>query len=70
MAKYRVNKRTNNPNNNHEVHVDTCIHYGLLNQYLELGDFVFCSTALQTARNLGFENVDGCKNCIPECRRG
>lgn len=70
MAKFRLNKRKLNPNHNHEVHKETCSHYNKLTQFVELGKFVFCSTAIQRARNIGYTNVDGCKECCIECHRG
>ncbi len=70
MAKFRLNNGRFNTNNNHEVHQETCFYFNELNQYVELGEFVFCSTALQKARDLGFVNVDGCKICCLACHRG
>jgi hypothetical protein len=70
MTKFRMNKRQLNPNQNHEVHKETCRYYNLLTQYVELGEFVFCSTALQQARALGYTNVDGCKECCEPCHVG
>jgi len=70
MPKFRLNKHRQNPNNNHEVHKETCRHFTILTSYIDLGEFVFCSTAVQTARDLGFANVDGCKECCIECHTG
>ncbi len=70
MAKFRLNKRRLNPNKNHEVHQESCPHFNQLTQFVELGESVFCSTALQRARALGYTNVDGCKICCVACHRG
>lgn len=70
MPKFRVNKRVMNPGTNHEVHKEGCKYYNSMTKYAELGQFMFCSTALQTARLMGFTHVDGCKECCPECHRG
>lgn len=70
MPKFRLNKRRLNPQNNHEVHNDTCRYYKTLTSYVDLGEFIFCSTAIQTARTLGFSDVDGCSECCKECHSG
>lgn len=69
MAKFRLNKRRLNSNNNHEVHQESCPHFNELTQYVDLGEFVFCSTALQRSRALGYINVDGCMICCMPCHR-
>ncbi len=69
MAKFRLNKHRLNPNKTHEVHKDSCTYFNQLTHFEELGEFVFCSTAIQMARNLGYEHLDGCKICCEECHR-
>ena len=70
MLKFRINKRRLNPNKTHEVHQESCPHFNQLTQFVELGEFMFCSTALQRARALGYTHVDGCKVCCVACHRG
>lgn len=70
MAKFRLNKQRNNPNQNHEVHKDSCEHYKHLKHFVELGEFIFCSTAMQRARDMGYTKVDGCSICCKECHQG
>jgi hypothetical protein len=70
MAKFYLNKYLLNQNNNYEVHQETCPSINNIRQIVELGEFLFCSTALQRARALGYKNVDGCKICCLACHRG
>jgi hypothetical protein len=70
MAKFRLNKDRVNQNKNYVVHEESCSYFNQINQFVELGDFLFCSTALQRARALGYNNVDGCKICCLACHLG
>lgn len=70
MPKFRLNKRPQNPKKRLEVHQESCQFYHQLNYFVELGEFVFCSTATLRARDLGYKNVDGCKECCEPCHVG
>lgn len=52
------------------VHEASCRQFHSLVSFIELGEFMFCSTALQRARTLGFAKVDGCKECCAPCHVG
>ncbi len=64
---YRMNKNTNNPGGNNEVHNEYCKHYYQLVNYLDLGYHSNCHSAVLDAKLKGYPNADGCKVCSPEC---
>ena len=66
MADYRINKNTQS-NGDNEVHKKGCTYYAGLTNYEYLGDFLYCSTAISKAKEIGYKNADGCDECIPEC---
>ena len=68
MAKYRVNKNTNSPNHDHEVHKEGC-QWWPTQSYFDLGDHNSCVTAVAAAKKL-YADANGCKTCSIECHRG
>lgn len=67
MFKFRINLLPTKTHKIREVHVETCSMYHELTHFEELGEFIFCSTAVQKARNMGFESVYGCQVCSKPC---
>lgn len=68
MAKYRVNKNTQSPNNDHEVHKEGCIWWPTQN-YIDLGEHSSCTTAVAAAKAI-YSDANGCKTCSPQCHKG
>jgi len=67
MPKFCVNK---NPQSSgeHEVHnLDTCNNLPDKKNQHDLGTFATCRGAVRKAKEEGFNNVDGCFHCCPEC---
>ena len=69
MAKYCVNKNTENPGGNHEVHKEGCQWWPAVENKEDLGEFTSCHGAVQEAIRRGYNNVDGCATCSPDCHR-
>lgn len=69
MDKYCVNKNTENPGQNHEVHKEGCQWWPAYYNREDLGEFLSCHGAVQKAKDLGYSRVDGCKDCCPDCHR-
>ncbi|MCK5605623.1 hypothetical protein KAR91_27260 [Candidatus Pacearchaeota archaeon] len=67
MAKYCVNKQTKNPGGNHEVHKKGCQWWPSDENRIDLGECADCHEAVQKAIALKIPNVDGCKDCCPDC---
>lgn len=68
MKNYRINKNTwHNPNDNHEVHSETCSKYNKIEWFETLGRFQTCQEAIAEARRKKYTKVDGCKECCPSC---
>ncbi len=70
MEKYCVCKTKKNPGGNHEVHKEGCQWWPNAENREDLGYFSSCHGAVQEARNRGYSNVDGCRDCCPACHRG
>jgi hypothetical protein len=68
MAKYRVNKNTRSPHNDHEIHREGCKWWPVGN-FIDLGDHSSCATAV-TAAKVYFSDANGCETCSPLCHRG
>lgn len=68
MAKYRVNRITNSPNQDHEVHKEDCPWWPTVS-YVDLGEHASCFTAVAQAKRI-FSDANGCKACSPDCNRG
>lgn len=66
MAKYRVNKNTQSPNYDHEVHKEGCTWWPTANYY-DLGEHATCVTAVAKARRDYYADANGCKTCSNEC---
>lgn len=69
LKAYYVNRETNNPNNNHEVHISGCQWMPSEINRDYLGMFNSCTEALNRAR-ISYTNVDGCATCCPDCNKG
>ena len=67
MPHFRLNLRKDRITKKHEVHRESCTYYAELKEFLELGNSLFCSTALDKARDMGIKNIDGCKFCCTDC---
>jgi hypothetical protein len=52
----------------HEVHKEDCIWLPEPDNRIHLGLFSSCHGAVIIAKN-HYKNVDGCKQCSPECHR-
>lgn len=70
MDKYCVNKNTENPGGNHEVHKEGCQWWPSDGNRDDLGEFSSCYGAVQAAKDKGYLRVDGCKDCCPACHNG
>lgn len=68
MANYRVNKNTQSPNYDHEVHKEGC-KWWPTERYIDLGNHDSCVSAVAAARNL-YADANGCKTCSPGCHKG
>lgn len=68
MAKYRVNRNTQSPNYDHEVHKEGC-RWWPTQSYIDLGEHSSCVTAVAAARKI-YSDANGCKTCSPDCHRG
>ncbi len=66
MPNYCVNKNAQ-PTGEHEVH-DTgkCSYLPDRVNQRDLGYSADCKSAIQKAKQI-YDNVDGCKHCVPEC---
>lgn len=62
MAFYHVNDK-----GNHEVHTRTCPRAPERANQRDLGWHDSCQAALKAALELGYESVDGCAFCCPDC---
>lgn len=67
MANYYVNVNAQ-PTGEHEVHQDGCSTPPLIHNRKNLGIFYNCQDAVKEAKK-HYNNVDGCKNCIPTCHK-
>lgn len=68
MAKYRVNKNTQSPHHDHEVHKEGCVWWPTQN-YEDLGEHTSCVSAVAAAK-AHYSDANGCKTCSPACHRG
>jgi len=70
MKYFYVNKEAQVPpeDGEHEVHTEGCQTPPFLKNRVSLGCFAHCKDALKEAKKR-YRNVDGCKNCIPECHK-
>lgn len=68
MKKYRVNKNTESPNHDHEVHEEGCIWWPTQN-YIDLGEHPSCRSAV-TAAKVYYSDANGCNTCSPSCHNG
>lgn len=68
MSKYRVNKNTQSPNYDHEVHKEGCVWWPTQN-YIDLGEHSSCYTAVAAAKAY-YSDANGCKTCSKDCHRG
>jgi hypothetical protein len=68
MARYYVNKNTDN-DGNHEVHVETCSWLPNSGNRIYLGDFTSCGPAKQEAKKY-YATADGCAHCSSACHTG
>jgi hypothetical protein len=66
MANYRVNKNTQSPNYDHEVHKEGCKWWPTQN-YIDLGEHASCVTAVAKARREHYSDSNGCNTCSKEC---
>jgi len=69
MDKYCVNKNTDNPGGNHEVHEYSCSGLPEPENREDLGEFSDCHGAVKEAKNRGYSKVDGCIHCSPSCHK-
>ncbi len=68
MAKYRVNRNTQSPNYDHEVHKEGC-RWWPTQSFYDLGEHSSCKTAVDAAKAY-FSDANGCKTCSPDCHKG
>lgn len=68
MAKYRVNKNTQSPNYDHEVHKEGC-RWWPTESYIDLGERSSCIEAVAAAKT-HYSDANGCKTCSPQCHKG
>jgi hypothetical protein len=66
MAKYYINKNAQ-PTGEHEVHTENCPHPPDPPNRDHLGEFDKCSKAVAAAKAKGYDPVDGCAYCVPDC---
>lgn len=70
MKSYYLNKDTSkNPNNDHEVHAEGCIWMPEASKREYLGYFNDGKGAVQKAKDMGYQKVDGCATCCPEAHK-
>jgi hypothetical protein len=65
MPNYYVNKKAQTTGE-HEVHKEGCPTPPDSANRLNLGFFTHCRDAVNEGRKY-YTNIDGCKNCSPEC---
>lgn len=65
MAKYYVNMNAQS-NGDHEVHELTCAWLPDAQNRLYLGDFFYCSSAVDEAKKK-YPKSNGCAHCSPAC---
>ena len=70
LSNYRLDRRRMKSTGTYTVHEASCPQFSLLKTYIDLGEFMYCSTALQRARAMGFHAADGCKDCCEPCHVG
>lgn len=68
MARYYVNKNTQS-NGDHEVHKQGCSRMPADANRVYLGDFTNCHSAVQAAKNKGYNSADGCFYCCRPCHK-
>lgn len=68
LKKYYVGLVTANPNNNHEVHKETCRELPSPRNREYLGAYSRSEDALKEAKRY-FKDADGCRICCPEIHR-
>ena len=70
MDKFYVNKSNyGNPNNDHEVHRESCKWLPAASNRIYLGVFSRSADAVKAAK-LYYSKVDGCYHCCPESHHG
>lgn len=67
MPQFRLNKHRRHSNENYEVHMESCQYYNSMQSFIDLGNFVYCSTAIRLAQTIGYDQVEGCIECCKEC---
>ena len=65
MALYYVNTNAQN-NGDHEVHKSGCSWLPAKENRIDLGDFTYCSSAVQKAKE-HYDQVNGCYYCSNAC---
>lgn len=65
MKSYFVNPNKQ-ANGDNEVHEQGCYWLSLVTNPVFVGNHYSCVTAVQNARNMGY-NANGCKHCSPAC---
>ena len=68
MPKYRLNKNTNSPNRDHEVHKEGCVYWPTDN-FIDLREHPSCETAVVAAKAY-YADANGCKTCSSACHKG
>ena len=65
MASYYVNNNAQT-NGDHEVHVEGCYWFSLMNNKTYLGEYYSCVPAVAKAKAY-HRQTNGCKTCCPDC---
>ncbi len=65
MSIYYIN-RTKDSNGKNEVHKSTCYWLSISTNTQRLGEFSNGIAAVDFAKEIGYSDADGCKNCAPE----
>lgn len=66
MKKYYIDKNAQ-PTGVHVIHIyDNCPTPADPENRVDLGSHALCLTAIRKAKQY-YDEVDGCKNCIPKC---
>jgi Ni/Fe-hydrogenase subunit HybB-like protein len=66
MPQFRLNKHRINSKENYEYYLESCKQYNYLPSYIDLGQFVYCSTAIHLARTIGYMDVSCCVECCKD----
>jgi hypothetical protein len=67
MPQFRLSKYRRDSKSNHDLHKESCPHFQSLKSFIDLGNFIFCTTAVRLAKTIGYEQVECCQECCDNC---